>query len=153
MSEKQFKSALGSTKDKTRKGRGNASGKGGQSGRGHKGQKSRSGYSSRAGFEGGQNPLYRRIPKRRGYGNTVFKDEYDVINVSLLNELYSENESVDRESLIQKGALSARASKKVGLKILGNGELSKPLTIRAHKFSKTAVEKIESAKGVAEVIS
>lgn len=129
-----------------RVGRGIGSGHGKTSGRGHKGQKARSGGGVRPGFEGGQMPLYRRIPKR-GFTN-VFKKEYSIVNLDKLN-VFEEGAVVTPEALLEAGIV-----KKVrdGIKILGNGDLEKSLTVKAHKFSKSAAEKIEAAGGKAEVI-
>jgi large subunit ribosomal protein L15 len=142
MSINNLKPTKGSKKDKTRKGRGNASGKGGESGRGHKGQKSRSGYSKRAGFEGGQNPLYIRLPKLKGFKPRK-RVIYDIINLDLLNSLFSDGDTVDIDSLAKKGILFP--SNKI--KILSNGELDKKLSISAHKFSKNAIKLIEKYNG------
>ena len=138
--------APGSRRTKRRVGRGPASGRGKTAGRGHKGQKSRSGYSMRGGFEGGQMPLVRRVPKR-GFNNPT-RVEYTIMNVEQLNR-FSEGAVVSPELLKENGLLKRRT---VGLKILGNGELTVSLTVRAHKFSPSAVQKIEAANGKAEVI-
>lgn len=139
--------AFGSKKTKTRVGRGMGSGLGKTSGRGHKGQKSRSGGGVRPGFEGGQKPLYLRLPKR-GFNNSVFAKEYVQINISELNR-FENGEVVDIAVLVQAGLV-----KKVldGLKILGDGELTKSVTVKANKFTKSAAEKIQSAGGSVEVI-
>ncbi len=135
----------GSTKKKKRVGRGNASGWGTTATRGTKGQKSRSGGGVRRGFEGGQMPLYRRLPKR-GFKNPNDKD-YVPINVSLLQERFDENDSVTPETLKEKNIVKKTMD---GIKILGHGELSKPLVVKAHKFSKKAIEKIQQAGGTIE---
>ncbi len=137
----------GSKKDPIRVGRGISSGKGKTSGKGHKGQKARSGYSRKAGFEGGQLPLYRRLPKR-GFSNANFKKEYAVLNLSDLN-LFDEGTVVTPELLKETGIIKKQLS---GIKILGNGSLEKKLTVKAHKFSMTAKEKIEAADEKEEVI-
>lgn len=137
----------GSKKDPRRVGRGTSSGTGKTSGKGHKGQKARSGYSRKAGFEGGQLPLYRRLPKR-GFSNAKFKEEYAVINLSDLN-VFDEETVVTPELLKETGIIKKQLS---GIKILGNGSLEKKLTVKAHKFSVTAKEKIEAAGGKVEVI-
>lgn len=137
----------GSKRKANRVGRGTSSGNGKTSGRGHKGQKARSGYSRKAGFEGGQLPLYRRLPKR-GFSNARFKVEYAVINLSDLNK-FDEGTVVTPELLKETGIIKNQLS---GIKVLGNGTLEKKLTIRANKFSMTAKEKIESAGGKVEVI-
>ena len=132
---------------KTRVGRGSSSGSGKTSGRGHKGQKARSGYKRKAGFEGGQLPLYKRVP-RRGFNNNEFKRKYSVINLSQLNK-FEENIEVTPEILKDSGYLKKQL---YGVKVLGNGNLEKKLTIKAHKFSKKAKEKIEAVGGKIEVI-
>lgn len=137
----------GSKKDIKRLGRGSSSGTGKTSGRGENGQKSRSGGGVRVGFEGGQLPLYRRLPKR-GFSNAMFKKVYAVINVSDLNR-FEEGTEVTPELLFEMGIIKKQLS---GIKVLGNGELEKKLTVRAHKFSNIAKEKIEAKGGKAEVI-
>lgn len=137
----------GSKNDIKRLGRGSSSGTGKTSGRGENGQKSRSGGGVRVGFEGGQLPLYRRLPKR-GFSNAMFKKTYAVINVSDLNK-FEEGTEVTPELLFEMGIIKKQLS---GIKVLGNGELTKKLTVRAHKFSSIAKEKIEAAGGKAEVI-
>ncbi len=133
--------AKGSKHSRKRVGRGPGSGIGKTSGRGEKGQKSRTGYSSRPGFEGGQMPLVRRVPKR-GFTN-IFKTEYSVVNLSQLAELEGD---VTPEVLRERGLV--RSGKKV--KVLGDGEIGKPLRVVADKFSKSAREKIEAAGGRCE---
>lgn len=123
-------------------GRGTGSGSGKTSGRGHKGQGSRSGYSRKPGFEGGQMPIYRRVPKR-GFTNARFRTDYTTINVETLNSLEA-GSSVDLASVIEAGLASMNTPL---LKVLGNGEITVKLTIRAQKFSKSAQEKIEAAGG------
>lgn len=142
----ELKAASGATRAPKRKGRGTATGQGTTAGRGMNGQKSRSGGGVRPGFEGGQMPLYRRIPKR-GFTN-IWRTEYTVLNVDDLNRF--EAGTVVTPELLQTAGLTKQV--KDGIKILGNGTLEKNLTVQAHKFSKTAVEKIESAGGKAEVI-
>lgn len=137
----------GSKKDIKRLGRGSSSGTGKTSGRGENGQKSRSGGGVRIGFEGGQLPLYRRLPKR-GFSNAMFKKTYAVINVSDLN-MFDEGTEVTPELLFEMGIIKKQLS---GIKVLGNGEIEKKLTVRAHKFSDIAKEKIEAAGGKAEVM-
>jgi large subunit ribosomal protein L15 len=137
--------ARGSKKAKKRIGRGPGSGLGKTAGRGHKGQKSRSGYRRRPGFEGGQMPLVRRVPKR-GFTN-IFRTEYAVINLDQLAGLAAEGGAeLDPESLADAGL--ARRGKP--LKVLGNGEIDRALTVRAHAFSKSARQKIEAAGGTCE---
>ena len=137
----------GATKTRKRVGRGTGSGIGKTSGRGENGQKSRSGYSRKAGFEGGQLPLYRRIPKR-GFSNAMFKTEYAVINLSDLNK-FDEGVEVTPELLKDMGILKNQLD---GVKVLGNGTLEKKLVVKAHKFSNVAKEQIEKLGGKAEVI-
>ena len=137
---------IGSTKNTKRKGRGTATGQGKTGGRGMNGQKSRSGGGVRLGFEGGQMPLYRRIPKR-GFTN-VFRKEWSVMNVSDLN-CFEDGTEITPELLVKEGKVK---QVKAGVKILGEGDLEKKLTVKANKFSKAAIEKIEAAGGKAEVI-
>ena len=132
--------APGSRRPRKRRGRGPGSGLGVTAGRGEKGQKSRSGYKRRRGFEGGQMPLIRRVPKR-GFHNPGRK-VYAVLNVSRLEEL--EGDEFSPESLLQSGVISKLGD---GLKILGNGEITRPVTVTAHKFSASARDKIEQAGG------
>jgi len=143
----ELKPTPGSRHKPTRKGQGIGSGLGKTAGRGHKGQKARSGGGVRPGFEGGQMPLQRRMPKR-GFSNAPFKKEIITVNIDKLNRFESGTE-VTPETLLR-----ARVVRKVGdgIKILGEGNLEKSLTIKAHAFSKSAVEKIEAAGGKAEVI-
>ncbi len=136
----------GSKHSRTRKGRGHASGLGKTSGRGHKGQKARSGGGVRPGFEGGQMPLYRRLPKR-GFTNINSK-EIVAINVDRLN-IFEDGTEVTVDYLKEAGIIK---NPKDGVKILGNGDLNKKLTVKVNQFSKKAVEKIEAAGGKAEVI-
>ncbi len=142
----ELKPAAGATKKSKRVGRGVGSGSGKTAGKGHKGQKARSGGVKGAGFEGGQRPLQRRIPKR-GFTN-IFRKEYAIVNLDDLAKMAG-SESVTPELLKQKGLIN---DMKDGLKVLGMGELKTKLTVRAHKFSKSAVEKIQAAGGKAEVI-
>lgn len=144
-----LKPAKGSTKSKTRLGRGQGSGKGGTATRGHKGQKSRSGYSRKVGFEGGQMPLQRRVPKF-GFRN-INRKEYKGVNVSSLQELVDKKKLTDIsiETLREAGLVSRNDL----VKILGNGSLSAKINVKAHGFSKKAIELIEAAKGTTEVIS
>lgn len=136
----------GSTKEVKRIGRGHGSGNGKTAGKGHKGQNARSGGGVRIGFEGGQMPLTRRIPKR-GFNN-IFAKEIAIVNVSDLNQ-FTEDTVVDTELLVASGLVKKACD---GIKVLGNGELTTKLTVKAAKFSKTAVEKIEKAGGKAEVM-
>lgn len=141
-----LKPAAGSKKAPKRVGRGTGSGLGRNAGKGEKGQNSRAGGGVRPGFEGGQMPLYRRLPKR-GFTN-IFAKEITAINVDRLN-VFENGTEVTPELLIQNGIIGKIND---GVKILGNGEITKSLIIKAHKFSKTAAEKIEAAGGKAEVI-
>jgi len=138
--------APGSTKEPKRKGRGHATGNGKTAGRGHKGQKARSGGGVRPGFEGGQMPLYRRLPKR-GFTN-IFAKSYNEINVSEL-ERFENGTEITAEVLKEAGVISKI---KDGIVILGRGELTKSLTVKACRFSKSAEEKIVAKGGKAEVI-
>lgn len=142
----ELKPAEGSAKSRKRVGRGNGSGLGNTAGKGHKGQGSRSGGGVRPGFEGGQMPMTRRLPKR-GFTNN-FGKEYTVINVSDLEERFEQGAEVTIESLFETGLI-----KKVmdGVKVLGEGELTKSLTVKVQKVSKTAAEKITAAGGKVEV--
>lgn len=138
--------AAGSTKEAFRKGRGHGSGNGKTGGRGHKGQKARSGGKIRIGFEGGQMPLARRIPKR-GFHN-IFAKPLESVNVSAL-EKFEDGAVVDAKALLDAGILSKCT---YGVKILGNGEITKKLTVKASAFSESAKAKIEAAGGKAEVV-
>ena len=138
--------AEGSAKAAWRKGRGTGSGNGKTAGKGHKGQNARSGGGVRPGFEGGQNPLYRRLPKR-GFHNR-FSTQYAIINVETLNK-FEDGAVVDINTLLAEGITRKAYS---GLKVLGDGEISKKVTVKAAIFSATAKEKIEAAGGKAEVI-
>jgi large subunit ribosomal protein L15 len=140
-----LKPVKGSTKDRIRVGRGPGSGKGSQSGQGHKGQKARSGYKAKYWNEGGQMPLARRLPKR-GFTN-IFKVEYQIVNISSLDKT---GETIIDSGVLYKNRLIR--SKRLPLKVLGNGELSKPFTVKANAFSGPAREKIEKAGGKVEVI-
>jgi large subunit ribosomal protein L15 len=139
--------AKGSTHKKKRVGRGPGSGLGKTAGRGHKGQKSRSGYSSRPGFEGGQMPLQRRLPKR-GFTN-IFKKEWIEISLAKIEENFNAGDEITPEVLHKRGLIKKA---KHDLVILGTGDVSKSLTISAHRFTKTAREKIENAGGTARMI-
>ena len=136
----------GSTHVDKRKGRGHATGNGKTAGRGHKGQKARSGGGVRIGFEGGQMPLSRRIPKR-GFNN-IFAKPLEAVNVSALDK-FNDGDTVDAQALLDAGILSKC---RYGVKLLGNGEVTKKLTVKAAAFSETAKEKIEAAGGKAEVV-
>lgn len=144
-----LKPAPGSTKTAKRKGRGPGSGNGKTAGKGHKGSKARSGGQTARGFEGGQMPLYRRLPKR-GFRNERFETRYNIVNLGDLAGIGAD-QVVDLAFLVDSGRLKADRSA-VGLKVLANGELEAGLTIRAAKFSKGALEKIQAAGGTAEVV-
>ena len=140
--------APGSTHSRKRVGRGTSSGNGKTAGRGQKGQKSRSGGAPRVGFEGGQMPLYRRIA-RKGFSNYPFKKEYVCINVEQLEACFNDGETVNKASLSEKGFISAKSN--VLVKVLGNGDISKKLTVDVDKVSASAKEKIEKAGGSVKV--
>ncbi|WP_027964814.1 50S ribosomal protein L15 [Halalkalibacillus halophilus] len=142
----ELKSAEGSRKKRNRVGRGMATGNGKTSGRGHKGQKARSGGKVRPGFEGGQMPLYQRLPKR-GFTNINRKD-YTVVNLETLDR-FDEGTEVTPELLLETGVIS---KVQAGVKVLGKGSLDKKMTVKAHKFSASAKEAIEAAGGQTEVI-
>ncbi|ADH61602.1 ribosomal protein L15 [Thermoanaerobacter mathranii subsp. mathranii str. A3] len=142
-----LKPAEGARREKKRVGRGIGSGHGKTSCRGQKGQKARSGGGVRPGFEGGQMPLTRRIPKR-GFTN-IFKKEYAIVNVGTLEERFEEGAVITPEVLIESGIIK---DVKDGVKILGDGDLNKKFTVKAHKFSQSAIEKIQAVGGKAEVI-
>ena len=142
--------AEGSVKENFRKGRGAGSGNGKTAGKGHKGQNARSGGGVRPGFEGGQLPLYRKLPKR-GFNNYRFAKQYYVINVAALENSKNINDGdvVDSAALLKAGIID---STKIGVKILGEGELTKKLTVKAKVFSASAKEKIEAVGGKTEVV-
>lgn len=142
-----LKRSRGANKDKKRVGRGPGSGNGVTAGRGHKGQKSRSGYSMRPGFEGGQMPLYRRLPKR-GFFNK-FAKQYVVLNIRDL-EMFEDGTLVSPEFLLESGYVR---SMKNGLRILGEGELTRKVSVKAHHVTESARKKIEAAGGNVEVVS
>ena len=138
--------AVGSTKEAKRIGRGHGSGNGKTAGKGHKGQKARAGRGIRAGFEGGQMPLQRRVPKR-GFNN-IFATKFAIVNVSDL-EVFEAGAVIDTQALQEKGLVKKAYD---GVKVLGNGNLSKAVTVKASAFSESAKSKIEAAGGKAEVI-
>ena len=142
----ELKAVDGSTKEVKRIGRGHGSGNGKTAGKGHKGQKARAGRGQRFGFEGGQMPLQRRVPKR-GFNN-IFATEYAVVNLSDLNT-FEDGAVVDAAALIEKGIIKKEYD---GLKVLGNGELSKKVTVKAAAFSASAKDKIVAAGGKYEVL-
>lgn len=139
--------APGSNKPVKRIGRGPASGQGKTAGKGHKGQKARAGRGMRPGFEGGQMPLQRRLPKR-GFNN-IFAKEIAIVNIGALNDAFEAGATVDAAALIESGLVKKELD---GIKVLGNGELTKALTVKASAFSKEAKAKIEAAGGTAEEV-
>ncbi|MBQ6268440.1 MAG: 50S ribosomal protein L15 [Clostridia bacterium] len=139
--------AAGASKARKRIGRGPASGQGKTAGKGHKGQLARAGRGQRAGFEGGQMPLQRRVPKR-GFNN-IFATEMVIVNVATLEKYFEDGATVTVDALLEKGIIKKTLD---GVKILGQGELAKKLTVQANAFSETAKSKIEAAGGKAEVI-
>lgn len=143
----ELSSPAGSKKSVKRIGRGAASGQGKTAGKGHKGQKARAGRGMRPGFEGGQMPLQRRVPKR-GFNN-IFAKEIAAVNVSALDKAFEDGATVTVDALIEKGLIKKALD---GVKILGNGEISKKLTVQVNSFSEAAKQKIEAAGGKAEVI-
>lgn len=142
----ELEPATGSRKERNRVGRGIATGNGKTSGRGQKGQKSRSGGGVRPGFEGGQNPIFHRLPKR-GFTN-INRKEYAIVNLDALNR-FEEGTEVTPALLVETGVVG---KEKAGIKVLGNGSLDKKLTVKAHKFSASAKEAIENVGGNIEVI-
>ena len=144
-----LKPAAGSKKNKKRVGRGPGSGSGKTASRGHKGAQSRSGYSYKRGFEGGQMPLHRRVPKR-GFNNTAFRIEYAVVNLDQLESVFDAGATVDAETLRAAGLVRGKQSR---IKVLARGEVTKALTVHAHKFSGKAAEKLAAAGGKAEAIA
>lgn len=144
----ELKPALGSKKTRKRVGRGESSGLGKTCGKGSNGQKSRAGASIQGGFEGGQMPLIKRVPKR-GFSNYPFKKEYAVINVMDLEELFDNGTEITAELLLESGVI-----KKVldGIKVLGDGDITKKFTVKVQKISESAKNKIEAAGGKVEVI-
>ncbi len=143
----KLKPAEGSKGKKFRVGRGQGSGNGKTAGRGHKGAQSRSGYKSKRGFEGGQMPLHRRMPKR-GFTN-IFRREFAVVNVDRIAEVFDAGTVVTPELLRERGLVGSGAAP---VKVLARGDVAKALTIKAHKFSGKAAEKIAAAGGTAEVL-
>ena len=147
MRQDELAPAPGAKKNRKRVGRGDGSGHGTYSGRGCKGQKSRAGYKMRPGFEGGQLPLIKRLPQKRGFTN-IFRTEYNVININKLN-VFEAGSEVTPESLVAAGIVK---SLRHPIKILSDGDINHPLTIKANKFSAAAKAKIEAAGGTAEEI-
>jgi large subunit ribosomal protein L15 len=146
MDQSTLKPAPGSKHPKKRIGRGHGSGQGTQAGRGHKGAQSRSGYKFKRGFEGGQMPLHRRVPKR-GFHNP-FRTEYAVVNLDTIAERFDADTIVTPELLRERGIVHGGGQ----IKVLARGDIAKKLTVRAHKFSGKAAEKIAAAGGAAETI-
>ena len=142
-----LKPSQGSTKNKKRVGRGHGTGQGAQAGRGHKGAQSRSGFKFKRGFEGGQMPLHRRVPKR-GFHNP-FRTEYAVVNLDVLADRFDADAVITPELLREKGLIH---STRQPIKVLARGDVSKKLTVQAHKFSGKAAEKIAAAGGTVEVL-
>lgn len=147
MRQEKLSPGPGARKNRKRVGRGNGSGHGTYCGRGCKGQKSRSGFQMRPGFEGGQLPIIKRLPEKRGFTN-IFRTEYSVVNVGMLNSFDSGSE-VNAENLLTSGLIKSKANP---VKVLAEGEIDRPLVIKASKFSAAAISKIEAAGGKAEVI-
>ena len=143
-----LKPADGSKFERKRVGRGPGSGNGKTAGRGNKGAQSRSGWKYKRGFEGGQMPLHRRVPKR-GFTN-IFRTEYDVVNLDQLEKLFEKGATVTVDSLRDAGIVSSRTAL---VKVLGRGEVTKALTVQAHKFSGKAAEKLAAAGGKAETLA
>ncbi len=143
MSEFNLSAPYGATHSKKRVGRGSSSGLGSTAGRGNKGQQSRSGGKVYVGFEGGQMPLYRRIA-RRGFSNYWFKKEYEIVNLVDIETRFNDGETVNRESLVMKGLVKKQEAL---IKVLGNGDLTKKLTVDVDKVSASAKEKIEKVGG------
>ena len=148
MSLNNLRPPRGAKKPKKRVGRGPGSGHGKTSSRGHKGAQSRSGFRFKRGFEGGQMPLHRRVPKR-GFTN-IFRTEYDVVNLDQLEKLFDTGATVTVEGLRERGIVSSRTAL---VKVLARGEVTKALTVQAHKFSGKAAEKLAAAGGKAEAIA
>lgn len=148
MRQNELSPAPGSKKKRKRVGRGDASGHGSYSGRGQKGQKARAGYKAKPSFEGGQQPLAKRLPKKRGFFN-IFRTEYSVVNLKKLNIFAPESE-VTPEKLVATGLVK---SLRQPIKILGDGDLPHPLRVKVHKFSASAKTKIEAAGGKVEEIA
>lgn len=143
-----LKPAVGSTHSRKRVGRGPGSGRGTTAGRGMNGQKSRSNIGLKVGFEGGQTPLYRKFPQKKGFNN-INRKEYAVVNVAEIDKIFEAGATVTVEDLLAHKCIN---SVKDGVKILGDGEITKAITVKANKFSKVAEEKINAAGGKAEVL-
>ncbi len=138
--------------EKKRKRVGRGGSRGGTSGRGHKGQRARTSGNARPGYEGGQMPLYRRLPKR-GFNNAMFQDETVIVGLTRINDAFNDGDEVTKDLLIERGVIKAQKSKKsFVVKILANGQIEKKLVVHAHAFSEAAKQAIESAGGEARVI-
>lgn len=142
----RLKAPKGANQKKTRRGRGEGSGLGKTSGRGGKGQTARTGGNIKPGFEGGQMPLQRKLPKR-GFTN-IFRTAYQVVNIGAIAKAFKAGETVDPASILDKGLIK----RKMLVKVLGEGEITVAVTVKANSFSKSAIDKIKAAGGVAEVI-
>lgn len=149
MLSNEITAIAGAHKKRNRVGRGRGSGNGKTSGRGHKGAGSRAGNSVHLAYEGGQMPLFRRLPKR-GFSNVQFATRYEIVNISQLERFFSDGSNVSMDELIGAGLVNSRKSR---VKILGDGELTKKLTVSAHKFSKSAEQKISGCGGKAQVVA
>lgn len=147
MRQNELAPVTGARKDRKRVGRGNGSGHGSYSGRGYKGQKARAGFSAKRGFEGGQLPLIKRLPKKRGFNN-MFRVEYNVVNLDKLN-IFEAGSEVTPEALLAAGLLKSR---RYPVKILSDGEIKHPLSVKAHRFSVAAKARIEAAGGSVEEV-
>ena len=149
MLSNEITAIVGANKKRKRLGRGKGSGHGKTAGRGHKGQGSRAGFSVHLAYEGGQMPLFRRLPKR-GFNNAPFAVRFEIVNVSQLERCFSDGASVGVGDLAGAGLVNSQKSR---VKILGDGELTKKLTVTAHKFSKSAEQKISSCGGTTQVVA
>jgi len=149
MQSDEITASVGANKKRKRIGRGRGSGHGKTAGRGHKGDRSRSGFSMHPAFEGGQMPLFRRLAKR-GFSNARFSERYEIVNVSQLERYFQDGDSITITQMAGAGLIRSDQSR---VKILGDGELTKKLTVSAHKFSKSAEQKISSCGGTAQVMA
>ena len=149
MLSNEITTIVGANKKRKRLGRGRGSGQGKTAGRGHKGAGSRAGYSVHLAYEGGQMPLFRRLPKR-GFNNAAFATRYEIVNVSQLERYFQDGASVAIKDLAGVGLIQNQKSR---VKVLGDGELTKKLTVSAHKFSKSAEQKISSCGGTAQIVA
>ncbi len=149
MRSDEITASVGANKKRKRVGRGRGSGHGKTAGRGHKGDRSRSGFSLHPAFEGGQMPLFRRLAKR-GFSNVLFSERYEIVNVSQLEKCFRDGDSVGIKELAGAGLVRSSRSR---VKILGDGELTKKLAVAAHKFSKSAEQKISGCGGTAQVVA